>query len=192
MSSHLYVIAGPNGAGKTTFAREFLPTYSDCKNFINADLIAQGVSPFSPQAAAFRAGRLMLEEIELHSRRDEDFGFETTLSGRSHQNLIRQLKKRGYEVHLFFLWVSTVDLTLTRIKDRVLDGGHDVAEPVVRRRFDRSIRNFFVHYRPLANTWLLFDNSGATPVPIAIQEQAALRIINAELYNLLTARYGVP
>lgn len=88
--------------------------------------------------------------------------------------------------------MSTVDLTLTRIKDRVLDGGHDVAESVVRRRFDRSIRNFFVDYRPLANTWLLFDNSGATPVPIAIQEHAALRIINAELYNLLTARYGVP
>lgn len=102
MSSHLYVIAVPNGAGKTTLAHEFLPTYSDCKNFINADLIAQGVSPFSPQAAAFRAGRLMLEEIELHSRRDEDFGFETPLAGRSHLNLIRQLKKRGYEVHFFF------------------------------------------------------------------------------------------
>jgi predicted ABC-type ATPase len=192
MSPNLYVIAGPNGAGKTTFAREFLPNYGDCKNFVNADLIAEGVSPFSPAAVAFRAGRLMLEEIDIHSRRGEDFGFETTLSGRRHLGLIRDLKQQGYEIHLFFLWVSTVDLALIRIRDRVSNGGHDVAEPVVRRRFDRSVRNFFVHYRPLANTRLLFDNSGATPVPIAIQEHAALRIINAEFYNLLTARYGVP
>jgi predicted ABC-type ATPase len=191
MSPNLYVIAGPNGAGKTTFAREFLPNYGDCKNFVNADLIAEGVSPFSPEAAAFRAGRLMLEEIDVHARRGEDFGFETTLSGRSHVGLIRDLKQRGYKVHLFFLWLSAVDLALTRIKNRVLEGGHSVPESVVRRRFDRSIRGFFVHHQPLADTWLLFDNSGATPQPIAIKEQH-LRIINTALYNLLTAHYGVP
>jgi predicted ABC-type ATPase len=101
MSSRVYIIAGPNGAGKTTFAREFLPNYADCKNFINADLIAQGVSPFSPEAAAFRAGRLMLEEIDLYAKRGESFGFETTLSGRSYLSLIRGLKRRGYEVHFF-------------------------------------------------------------------------------------------
>jgi predicted ABC-type ATPase len=191
MSPNLYVIAGPNGAGKTTFAREFLPNYGDCKNFVNADLIAEGVSPFSPEAAAFRAGRLMLEEIDVHARRGEDFGFETTLSGRSHVGLIRDLKQRGYKVHLFFLWLSAVDLALTRIKNRVLEGGHSVPESVVRRRFDRSIRGFFVHHQPLADTWLLFDNSAATPQPIAIKEQH-LRIMNTALYNLLTARYGVP
>jgi predicted ABC-type ATPase len=103
MSPSVHVIAGPNGAGKTTFASEFLPNYADCKKFINADLIAQGVSPFSPEAAAFRAGRLMLEEIELHARRMECFGFETTLSGRSYLNLIRHLKLDGYDVHFFFL-----------------------------------------------------------------------------------------
>lgn len=116
MSPSVYIIAGPNGAGKTTFAREFLPNYADCKNFINADLIAQGVSPFSPEAAAFRAGRLMLEEIDLYANRGESFGFETTLSGRSHLRLIRNLKKRGYELHIFFLWVPTVDLALTRVR----------------------------------------------------------------------------
>jgi len=154
MSPDLYVIAGPNGAGKTTFAREFLPNYADCKNFINADLIAQGVSPFSPEAAAFRAGRLMLQEIKLYLRRGEDFGFETTLSGRSYLSLIRRLKKRGYRVHIFFLWVPTADLALTRVRRRVMEGGHDVPEAVVRRRFDRSIRNFLVHYRPLGDSWM--------------------------------------
>jgi predicted ABC-type ATPase len=99
MSPSAYIIAGPNGAGKTTFAREFLPNYADCRNFVNADLIAQGMSPFSPETAALRAGRLMLEEINLFMRRGADFGFETTLSGRGHLNLVRQLKKRAYGIH---------------------------------------------------------------------------------------------
>ncbi len=191
MSPNLYVIAGPNGAGKTTFARKFLPNYANCKNFINADLIAQGVSPFSPEAAVFRAGRLMLEEIELHARRDEDFGFETTLSGRSYLSLIRHLKERGYEVHFFYLWVPTVDLALTRIRNRVLEGGHNVPESVVRRRFDRSIRNFLVDYRHLAHSWFLFDNSGAIPAEVAFQKHDRLHIMMQELYNVLVAPYGV-
>jgi predicted ABC-type ATPase len=192
MSHHVYVIAGPNGAGKTTFAWKFLPNYADCRIFINADLIAEGVSPFTPQAAAFRAGRLMLEEIELHANRGEDFGFETTLSGLTNLELIRHLRQRGYEVHIFFLWLPTVDLAMSRIQDRVSKGGHDVPEPVVRRRFDRSIQNFFVRYRPIASSWLLVDNSGATPEPIAGHERSGLRIINARLYNLLVDRYEAP
>jgi len=192
MSPDLYVIAGPNGAGKTIFAREFLPNYADCRNFINADLIAQGVAPFSPEAVAFRAGRLMLEEINLYVKRSEDFGFETTLSGRSYLSLIRHLKKRGYEVHFFFLWIPTVDLALTRVRGRVLEGGHDVPEPVVRRRFGRSIHNFFVRYRQLANSWTLFDNSGATPAVIAFEKEGTLRITNREVYETLIARYGKP
>src|SRR6266478_5622351 len=122
----VYIIGGPNGAGKTTFAREFLPNYAECRNFVNADLIAQGVSPFSPESAAIRAGRLMLEEMGLHMKRRDDFGFETTLAGRGYLRLIRQLKKRGYEVQLFYLWVPSVDLALSRIRERVARGGHDV------------------------------------------------------------------
>jgi len=118
MSPSVYIIAGPNGAGKTTFAQEFLPKYADCSNFVNADLIAKGVSPFLPEAAAFRAGRLMLEEIELLAKRHADFGFETTFSGRTHRKLIRGLKRRGYSVHLFYLWVSGVELALSRVKNR--------------------------------------------------------------------------
>ncbi|HKW64515.1 MAG TPA: zeta toxin family protein [Candidatus Acidoferrum sp.] len=191
MSPNAYIIAGPNGAGKTTFAREFLPNYADCRNFINADLIAEGISPFSPEAAAVRAGRLMLEEIRRSMRREEDFGFETTLAGRSHLNLVRQLKKRGYDVHIFYLWVPTVELALGRIHERVLRGGHDVPETVVRRRFSRSIRNFIVHYRQLADRWILFDNSETSPSVIARLELGRLRILETKRYNDLIENYSL-
>jgi len=135
----LYVIAGPNGVGKTTFAGKFLPNYANCKNFINADLIAQGMSPFSPETAAVRAGRLVLKEIEFFAHRKLSFAFETTLSGRGYIRLIRRLKEKGYKVHLFFLSVENVEVSLSRIKERVSKGGHDVPERVVRRRFQRSM-----------------------------------------------------
>ena len=129
----LYVVAGPNGAGKTTFARKFLPDYAHCKQFVNADLIASGLSPFSPEAAALRAGRLLLEQIRLLARARSDFGFETTLAGVTYVSIFSKLKAEGYRIHLFFLWVPTVELALARIADRVRRGGHDVLEPVVRR-----------------------------------------------------------
>ncbi len=189
MSPNVYIIAGPNGAGKTTFAKEFLPNYADCKNFINADLIAQGVSPFAAEEVAFRAGRLMLGEIELYQKRGESFAFETTLSGRSHLSTIRHLRKRGYKVR-FFLWVPTVNLALTRVRARVLEGGHDVPEAVIRRRFDRSIRNFLLRYRSLGDSWMLFDNSGATPAVIAFEKGAGPRIMDREAYDSLIGLYG--
>ena len=186
----LYIIAGPNGVGKTTFARKFLPKYADCKNFVNADLIAQGMSPFAPEAAAVRAGRLMLSEIRLFARQRVSFAFETTLSGRSYLRLVRQLKREGYRVHFFFLWVRDVEVSLSRVKDRVLKGGHDVPEEVIRRRFSRSIQNFLVDYRVLADSWFLFDNSGQTPAVIAIEEKHKVRIMDTERYKWLIAHYG--
>jgi len=106
VNPNLYIVAGPNGAGKTTFAREFLPNYADCRNFINVDLIAAGLAPLAPETAAFRAGRLMLQEIQTFANQRADFGFETTLSGRSYLGLIRELKSRGYQVHIFFVTLT--------------------------------------------------------------------------------------
>jgi predicted ABC-type ATPase len=186
----LYIIAGPNGVGKTTFAREFLPNYADCRNFVNADLIAQAMAPFSPETAAVRAGRTMLGEIRSFANKRVSFAFETTLSGRSYMVLLRQLKATGYRIHVFFLWVKTVDLALSRVQERVSRGGHDVPEPVIRRRFDRSMRNFLAHYRQLADRWTLFDNSGETPAVIALVKDRRVRIIDKSLYTALVKRYG--
>ena len=122
MSRNVYIIAGPNGAGKTTFAREFLPRYAECRNFVNADLIAEGVSPFSPESAAIRAGRLMLDEIRRYAEKDASFGFETTLSGRTCFTLMRSLKRKGYRAHLFFLWLPDAELALSRVKGQGITG----------------------------------------------------------------------
>ena len=162
----------------------------DCRKFINADMIALGMSPFAPESAAIRAGRLMLEEIELSAGRGIDFGFETTLSGRSHLGVIRRLKKRGYCVHFFYLWVASVELTLARISERVLRGGRDVPEEVVRRRFDRSITNFLKHYCALGERWVLFDASTTALSIVATEEQGRLRLLETKLYNEIVARYG--
>ena len=168
----------------------FFPLPLKSKNFINADLIAEGISPFSPEVAAVRAGRLMLNEIRFFAQRRATFAFETTFSGRSYVRLIRQLKKQGYEVQIFFLWVKSVDVALSRVRERVLKGGHDVPEAVVRRRFGRSIRNFLAEYRRLADSWYLFDNSGGTPTVVALKRAGKPRIMNPEQYQALIARYG--
>jgi len=150
------------------------------------------MAPFSPESAAFRAGRLMLEEIAFHADRGVDFGFETTLAGKGHLQVVRGLKKRGYEVHIFYLWVPSAELALSRVRERVLRGGHDIPEEVVRRRFERSIRNFLGEYRSLADRWVFFDNSGAALSVIASEEDGHLRIIETGRYNEIVRRYGSP
>lgn len=179
----LYVIAGPNGAGKTTFARTFLPAYVGCRQFVNADLIAGGLSPFAPETAAFSAGRLMLEQIRSLGARSRDFGFETTLSGRSYLPLLRSLKARGYSIHLFFLWIPSVELALARIAGRVREGGHNVPDAVVRRRFAKGLSNLFRVYRPLLDSWTIFDNSSEEPCVIASEADGELRVANQELHD---------
>jgi predicted ABC-type ATPase len=182
-SPRLYIIAGPNGAGKTTFAKEFLPHYADCYEFVNADLIAGGLSPFQPERAAIQAGKIMLEQIHALSKRGVNFGFETTLSGKTFVHLLRDLKKQGYHIHLFFLWIPDVDLALKRIADRVKNGGHTIPENVVRRRFNKGLQNFCRIYRPLLDTWALFDNSTDTPDLIVYEEFGKLTIFNTVLYS---------
>jgi len=179
----LYIVAGPNGSGKTTFAREFLPDYAHCKEFINADLIAGGLSPFSPEAAAMRAGRLLLEQIHLLASRRNDFGFETTLSGVTYVSLLRRLRAQGYRVQLFFLWIPTVEMALARIADRVRRGGHDIPEKVVRRRFHKGLQNLFTRYRPMLDSWMLFDNSGMIPQLIAREELGEFQVLDQMLFE---------
>jgi predicted ABC-type ATPase len=163
---NIIIIAGPNGAGKTTFAREFLPQEAGCLTFINADLIAQGLSPFQPEEAAVRAARLMLEMIGECVKREESFAIETTLSGRSYARMIPRWKQAGYQVALFFLQLPSAELAVARVADRVAQGGHHIPESVIRRRFDAGIKNFHQIYIPLVNVWRLYDNSGEEPVLI--------------------------
>jgi predicted ABC-type ATPase len=190
MSPNVYIVAGPNGAGKTTFAKRFLMNYAQCRVFINADLIAAGISPLDPEAAAIRAGRLMLEEIDLQASRGTDFGFETTLAGRAHLDLIQKLKQRGYTVNLYFLWVPTTRLAQARVRARVIGGGHSIPDPVVIRRFDRSIRNFLQLYRHVVDNWILFDNAEEEPRVIAQRHGPRTRIIQEEAYDRLNREYG--
>jgi len=154
-----YIIAGSNGAGKSTFAAEFLPHYADCPNFINPDLIARGLSPFDPDDAMLRAGRMVLERIRESMRGQSDFAFETTLSGRTYATVLKDLRQRGYRVNMFYLWIPDPDLALVRIRDRVTKGGHNVPARDVRRRFPRTLTNLFTLYRPLLDTLHVFDNS---------------------------------
>jgi predicted ABC-type ATPase len=182
---HIYIIAGPNGSGKTTFVRRFLPYYADCISFVNADLIAAGLSPFSPDIAAIKAGKIMLDQIQEHINAGHDFAIETTLAGRSYVRLLKDLKKRGYGIHLFYLWLHKPDLALKRIAERVRAGGHDVPSDVVRRRFTRSIYNFFHLYRPLLDSWMLFDNSADLPRLIADEENGNLTITDDTLFSII-------
>ena len=182
-SRNVYIIAGPNGSGKTTFAKKFLPDYVKCPNFVNADLIAQGLSPFSPRSAAMKAGKLVLSQIHEFADSGIDFAFESTLSGKGYVNLFRKLKIKGYKIHLFFLWIPNIELSIARIKDRVAEGGHNVPVQDVKRRFKRSICNFFKLYKPLLDSWMLFNNEGRIPELIAKVNNGKTIVSNIELFE---------
>jgi len=159
----IVIIAGPNGAGKTTFAREFLPMEAGVLVFVNADLIAAGLSPFAPDAEALRAGRMMLEEIDRHAAAGRSFAFETTLSGHTYAKRIDRWRSNGYKVDLIFLSLGSPEDAIARVAMRVRQGGHDVAPSVIRRRFASGMRNFLDVYRHRVDVWQWFDNSGARP-----------------------------
>jgi predicted ABC-type ATPase len=160
----IVIIAGPNGAGKTTFAREFLPHEAGCPLFVNADLIAAGLSPFDPDAAAFRAGRLMLEEIDRNAAAGQSFAFETTLSGHTYIRRIRSWRSAGFVVKLLFLSLRNPEEAIVRVARRVQQGGHDVPPDVIRRRFAIGMKNFMDLYRFEVDYWRFFDNSGPRPL----------------------------
>ena len=167
----LLIIAGPNGAGKTTFAREYLPREAGCHVFINADYIAHGLSPFAPDLAALKAGKVMLNELARHIDQRHNVAIETTLSGKRYARLIPQWQALGYAVKLIFLSLPSPDLALARVMTRVRQGGHAIPEETVRRRFKLGHANFARIYKPLVDAWAHYDNSGERPILIDEEER---------------------
>ncbi len=163
-SPRCIIIAGPNGAGKTTFAREFLPKDAGVIHFVNADLLAAGLSPLKPDLATLSAGRLFLGELDRLARSRQDFAFESTLSDLTYLSRIKRWKAAGYRIEIAFLRVSSVPLLLRRITARVKQGGHHVPRTDVLRRFVRGWENFEAAYKPLADAWEVYDNLGDSPI----------------------------
>lgn len=162
------VLAGINGAGKTTTSRHLLTDVLKIPTFVNADSIARGLNGLNPEAESFRAGRIMLEQMNDLARRREDFAFETTLSARTYAPWLRDLRLTGYEVFLYYYWLDSPDLAISRVAQRVRNGGHFVPDADIRRRYARSARNFLELYRPIADWWEVFDNSYGQRALLAI------------------------
>lgn len=182
----VYIIAGPNGAGKTTFAVDFLPKLAGCLNFVNADLIARGLSPLDADAVAIEAGRVFLRQIQTQIAARRSFAFETTLAGLAYVRLIRAMRQKGYHVRLYYLWIPTVQLTLKRIAERVKRGGHDIPADTARRRYGKGLANLFRHYLPLADYAVIFDNSSAFPALVYEKTADGERIVLPDLFQTIS------
>jgi predicted ABC-type ATPase len=191
---NLYVIGGCNGAGKTTASFTILPEILKCKEFVNADEIAKGLSPFQPESVAFEAGRIMLERVNALLNDSRSFGFETTLSTRSYKSKMLQAKKSGYNVTLLFFWLRNVELAFERVKTRVIEGGHNIEVDVIHRRYYRGLKNLFELYIDIPDSIMIFDNSEEFPELIAEKSiDKELIILNSNKFNLMKQySYGKP
>lgn len=159
-----YIIAGPNGAGKTTFAQAFLPKEASCLNYLNADMIAKGLSPFKPESVAVEAGKLLLKKLDDLVKRKQQFSFETTLSGLNYLHRIKNWQNQGYEVILYFLKLPSEEMAVHRVKLRVAEGGHNVPKNVIIRRYHKGWYNFQNYYKHKVDAYVVFDNSGEIPI----------------------------
>jgi predicted ABC-type ATPase len=186
----LYLIAGPNGAGKTTFASRFLPEESGELEFVNVDLIARGLSPFDPEAAAAAAGRIALTRVGRLIQERKTFAWETTLSGRTTKAWVRRAKEAGYFIKLVFLWIQSLEESMERIRRRVREGGHGVPPEDVRRRFLKTLRNFFNDFCPLADAWKLFDNSRDSLRLVAVRKNGRSVFRDRSLFGAICAQAG--
>ena len=156
---NLYIISGCNGAGKTTASYTILPEMLKCKEFVNADEIAKGLSPFQPEKVAIEAGRIMLKRIQELLNSQSDFAFETTLATKSYVNTIKEAQSKGYYVTLIYFWLSSHELAIERVKERVINGGHNIPEDIIKRRYTNGLRNFSKLYMQHSDFWMLIDNS---------------------------------
>lgn len=189
---HLIIIAGPNGAGKSTTAPALLKGTLGVTEFVNADVIAQGLSAFNPDRAAFQAGRVMLERLQQLAAEGENFAFETTLASRTFAHWIEALKQTGYTFHLLFLWLPSPEFAIARVAERVRMGGHDVPEETIERRYYAGLKNFFKLYRPLADSWYFLDNSQvAQSILLASEDkQTGIYVNNAVVWEKIKGEYG--
>jgi len=186
---NLYIIAGPNGAGKTTLSYTILPEIFECEDFVNADEIAKGLSPFNPDKAAIKAGRLMLERIAELLEKNQSFALETTLSTRSYLNLVKEAQKKGYEVILLFLALESANLAIERVEIRVNEGGHSIPLETIKRRYKTGLRNLFELYIPIVNKWMLVDNSNDVFEFIAEGANNELIIRSEKKWTILRKEY---
>jgi predicted ABC-type ATPase len=165
--SDVYLIGGPNGSGKTTVAKKILPNFLGVIEYVNADEIAAGLSPFNPESVAIQAGRLMLERLITLKCQGIDFAFESTLAARHFARFLRDCRSSGYRLNLIYFWLQSPELALERVHRRVASGGHNIPEDVVRRRYERGRINLVQLYLPLCDTWVIYDNSGDEPHLVA-------------------------
>lgn len=179
-TKQLYIISGCNGAGKTTASYTVLPDVLQCKEFVNADEIARGLSPFNPESMAIEAGRLMLQRIDELLKNQVSFSIETTLATKSYTRLVHRAQEQGYKVYLIYFWLSSPELAIQRVAQRVRNGGHDIPKEVVIRRYQAGIDNFFTIYMPCVDYWLLADNS-ETPRAIVAEGE---RGMDAQIYDM--------
>ena len=188
MQKNLYIISGCNGAGKTTASYTVLPEILECREFVNADEIARGLSPFNAESVAIEAGKLMLLRIEELLKEDVTFAIETTLATRSYVNLVKRAQRQGYRVNLLYFWLSSPELAMRRVAERVSKGGHDIPEEIIRRRYTAGINNLFKLFMPAVDYWAIFDNSQADRLKIAsgrLDKPADIK--NRELYETIFA-----
>ncbi|GGG65456.1 zeta toxin family protein [Epilithonimonas arachidiradicis] len=187
---NLYIISGCNGAGKTTASFTILPEILDCKEFVNADEIAKGLSPFQPEKVALESGRIMLNRIDELFSQNENFAFETTLATKIYKQKIIKAKEQGYNTTLLFFWLKNPELAIERVKIRVKEGGHYIPEDVIKRRYYNGIFNLFNIYLSIVNQTLIFDNSEGKHILIAEKNsETEINIYNQEKFNELKSYY---
>lgn len=190
--NNLYIIAGSNGAGKTTASYTLLPQILDCKEFVNADEIAKGLSPFQPEKASIEAGRIMLERIDSLLKQGISFAFETTLSTKSYKNKILEAKKNNYRITLIFFWLNSIKLAKERVNQRVTEGGHDIPSEVIERRYIKGLNNLFNIYLPIVDKAMIFDNSKGKSILVAEKNyNKEIIILEEKLFNNLISNYNV-
>jgi predicted ABC-type ATPase len=187
----LYIISGCNGAGKTTASYNVLPEILECKEFVNADEIAKGLSPFQPEAVSIEAGRIMLQRINDLLDQNKSFAFETTLSTKSYKNKIKLAQSKGYKVVLLFFWLQNVSLAKQRVAIRVEEGGHNIDDTIIERRYFGGIKNLFDIYIPLVDDVMIFDNSEGNYELVAEKGlYNEIEVVNFEKYNLIKSLYN--